>query len=135
MSALERYQDRLNIFASWFNLHTLESAAAQVTEAETLATATETLVTKVIKQVHNHEPPEAAAAMIPAPQAPQAQGTAAKLVMALKPDRLSFDANLGAVRRWKQRFRAFLASFNLRVLSLPDQQAFLIACILSLIHI
>ena len=33
------------------------------------------------------------------------------------------------VRRWKQRFRAFHASSNLRVLSLPDQQAFLIACI------
>ena len=49
--------------------------------------------------------------------------------MALKPDKLSFDANLGAVRRWKQRFRAFHASSNLRVLPLPDQQAFLIACI------
>ena len=40
VSALERYQDRLTIFASWLNLHTLESAAAHVTEAETLATAT-----------------------------------------------------------------------------------------------
>ena len=31
--------------------------------------------------------------------------------------------------RWKQRFRAFHASSNLRFLSLPDQQAFLIPCI------
>ena len=49
--------------------------------------------------------------------------------MALKPDKLSFDTNLGTVRRWKQRFRAFHASSNLRVLPLADQQAFLIACI------
>ena len=49
--------------------------------------------------------------------------------MALKPDKLSFDANLGTVRRWKQRFRAFHASSNLPVLRLPDKQAFLIACI------
>ena len=42
VTALERYQDRLNIFASWLNLHTPESAAAHVDEAATLATATET---------------------------------------------------------------------------------------------
>ena len=95
VSALERYQDRLNIFASWLNLHTLESAGAHVTEAETLATATETLVNKVIEQVHEHEPPEAD--MILAQQAPQAQHTASKPVMALKPDKLSFDGNLGTV--------------------------------------
>ena len=59
VAALERYQDRLNIFASWLNLHTLESTEAHVTEAATLATTTETLVDKVIEQVHNHEPDEA----------------------------------------------------------------------------
>ena len=95
MSALERYQDRLNIFASWLNLHTLESAAAHVTEAETLATATETLVNKVIEQVHNHEPDKAV--MFPAQQVLQPQHNAAKPVMALKLDKPSFDANLGAV--------------------------------------
>ena len=57
------------------------------------------------------------------------QQNAAKLVMALKPDRLAFDANLGTVRRWKQHFRAFHTSSNLCVLPLTDQQAFLIACI------
>ena len=88
--------------------------------------ATETLVNKV-EQVHNHEPDEAV--MFPAQQQLQAQHNTAKPVMALKPDKLSFDANLGTVQRWKQRFRAFHASSNLRVLPLPDQQAFLIACI------
>ena len=71
VSALERYQDRLTIFASWLNLHTLESAAAHVTGAETLATATENLVNKEIEQVHNHEPDEAV--MFPAQQQLQAQ--------------------------------------------------------------
>ena len=96
-----------------------------------MATATETLVNRVIEQIHNHEPPvlAGAAGMLAAQQAPPVQGNTAKPVMALKPDRLSFDANLGTVRRWKQRFRAFHASSNLKVLSLPDQQAFLIACI------
>ena len=125
VQALERYQDRLSIFASWLNLHTLESAEAHVTEAPTLATATETLVNKVIEQVHEHKPDEAV--MFPAQQQLQPQHIAAKPVMALKPDKLSFDANLGTVRRWKKRFRAFHASSNLRVLPLPDQQGFLIA--------
>ena len=98
VAALERYQDRLNIFSSWLNLHTLESAAAHVAEAETLAIATETLVNRVIEQIHNHDPPiPGGAAGAPAPQA-QAQATTAKPVIALKPDRLSFDANLGTVR-------------------------------------
>ena len=57
VSALERYQDRLNIFASWLHLHELESAVVHVAEAETLATATETLVHKVMEQIHNYEPP------------------------------------------------------------------------------
>ena len=82
---------------------------------------------KVIEQVHNHEPDEPV--MFPAQQLLQPQHNAAKPVMALKPDKLPFDANLGTVRRWKQRFRAFYASSYLRVLPLPDQQAFLIACI------
>ena len=62
VSALERYQDRLNIFASWLNLHTLELAAAHVTEAATLATATEALVNKVMEQIHNYDLPVIAGA-------------------------------------------------------------------------
>ena len=82
----------------------------------------------------NYEPPVPVAAAGAAGGAGQAaplqiQGPAAKPVMALKPEKLGFDSNLGQVRRWKQRFRAFHASSNLRVLSLPDQQAYLIACI------
>ena len=41
--AIKRYQDRLTLLASYLNLHTLESAEAHVTEAETLATVTETI--------------------------------------------------------------------------------------------
>ena len=35
VTALERYQDRQNIFASWLTLHTLESAATLATPTET----------------------------------------------------------------------------------------------------
>ena len=136
MSALERYQDRLNIFAAWLALHELASAAVHLAEAATLATATENLVHTVMEDIHNYKPPVVAGGAGGAGQVavpPPVQGPTAKPVMALKPDKLSFDSNLGQVRRWKQRFRAFHASSNLRVLSLPDQQAFLVA--LSLIHI
>ena len=71
VAAIERYQDRLTLLASYLSLHTLESAEAHVTEAETLATATETLVDKVIEQVHNHEPDEAV--VFPAQQQLQPQ--------------------------------------------------------------
>ena len=99
VSAIERYQDRLNIFASWLQLHNLESAVAYVAEAATLAAATEALGNRVSENIHNHDPPivagaAAGAAGAPAPQA-QGQATTAKPVMALKPDRLSLDANLG----------------------------------------
>ena len=128
---MERYKDRLNIFASWLDIHQLESAAVHVAEAATLATATETLANRVMEQIHNYDPlviaGAAGGAGVLAGQ--QAQAPTAKPVMALKPEKLSFDSNLGQVRRWKQRFRAFHASSNLRVLSLLDQQAFLIACI------
>ena len=131
---MERYQDRRNIFSPWLNLHDLESAEVHVEEAQTLATATATLADRVMEGIHNYEPPVPVAAAGAAGRAGQAaplqiQGPAAKPVMALKPEKLGFDSNLGQVRRWKQRFRAFHASSNLRVLSLPDQQAYLIACI------
>ena len=51
VAAIERYKDRLTLLASYLSLHTLESEEAHVTEAETLATATETLVDQVIEQV------------------------------------------------------------------------------------
>ena len=131
VSALERYQDRLNIFVAWLELHELASAEEHQEEADTLATATETLVNRVMQGIHDYEPPVAAGVGGAGHQEamPQAYGPTAKPVMALKPDKLSFDSNLGQVRRWKQRFRAFYASSNLRIISLPDQQAYLIACI------
>ena len=109
MSALERYQDRLNIFAAWLALHELASAEDHTTEADNLATATEALADRVMQGIHNYEPPVAAGAAGAAGQAAplQIQGPTAKPVMALKPEKLSFDSNLGQVRRWKQRFKAF----------------------------
>ena len=50
-------------------------------------------------------------------------------MMALKPDKLSFEDNLGALRRWKQRYTSFHQSSNFRILPISDQQAFLLACI------
>ena len=47
------------MLASYLNLHTLVLADAHVTEAATLATATETQSQKVMTQVHNHEPDDA----------------------------------------------------------------------------
>ena len=121
VSALERYQDRLNIFAAWLDLHELASAEDHKEDADTLATATETLVNRVMQGIHNHDLPAGAAGGAGQIVAlPQAYGPTAKPVMALKPDKLSFDSNLGQVRRWKQRFRAFHASSNLRIISLPD---------------
>ena len=101
----------------------MESAEAHVTEAATLATDEEEQSQKVMTQVHDHEPDDTD--LIQALQVDQnIQGqSGAKPVMALKPDKLIFDANLGTVRRWKQRFRAFHASSNLRVLLLTDQKA------------
>ena len=93
VSDIERYLDRLTLLAEYLSLHTLESAEAHITEAETLAKETETLVDKVIEQVHNHEPDEAV--VFPAQQQLLPQQNTAKPVMALKPDKLSFDANLG----------------------------------------
>ena len=126
VSALERYQDRLNIFSSWLNIHQLESAVVHVAEAVGLTAATETLVNRVMEQIHNYDPPVVAggaggaggAGILAGQQQPQ--GPTAKPIMALKPEKLSLDSNLGQVRRWKQRFRAFHASSNLRVLSIPD---------------
>ena len=62
VSALERYQDRLNIFSAWLDLHELASADVHVAEAVTLATATETLVNRVMQGIHNYEPPVVAGA-------------------------------------------------------------------------
>ena len=56
VTAMERYQDRLTLLASYLSLHTLESAEAHVTEAEALATETEEQAQNIITQVHEHEP-------------------------------------------------------------------------------
>ena len=56
MCIRDRYQDRLNIFSAWLNLHDLESAEVHVEEAQTLATATAALASRVMEGIHNYEP-------------------------------------------------------------------------------
>ena len=110
---MERYQDRLNIFSAWLTLHQLESAEVHTEEAENLAVDTTALAERVLETIHNYEPPVPVAAAGAAGGAGQAaplhvQGPTAKPVMALKPEKLSFDSNLGQVRRWKQRFLSLI---------------------------
>ena len=105
---MELHQDRLNIFSAWLTLHELESAEVHSDEAENLAVDTLALAERVMESVHNYEPPVVAGAAGGAGQVAPLQGPTAKPVMALKPEKLSFDSNLGQVRRWKQRFRACL---------------------------
>ena len=62
VSAVERYQDRLNIFTAWLDMHELASAEEHKEEAETLATATATLVNRVLQGIHDYEPPVVAGA-------------------------------------------------------------------------
>ena len=83
----------------------------------------------VYKQIHNHQPndQDAPAALALAQTGAGTYG--AKPILALKLDKLSFDANIGSAGRWKQRFKAFHLSSNLWALPLPDQQAFLITCV------
>ena len=47
VQAMEKYTNRLTLLASYLSLHILESADAHVTEAKTLATATEEQSQKV----------------------------------------------------------------------------------------
>ena len=95
------------------------------TEAEVCIKNTQEQAEKVYKQIHDQPNDQGT----PAPAQGGGVTTAAKPIMALKPDKLSFNANLGSVRRWKQRFKAFHSSSNLRELPLLAQQAFLIACV------
>ena len=82
----------------------------------------------VMNQIHAHEPAAGPGAAWAA-----AQGVGpvvvARPIMALRPKKLSFGNNLGALRRWKQRYTAFHQSSNFRILPIIDQQAFLLACI------
>ena len=116
---LEKFTDRPATLADYLVLYKLDTARHRCTKE------TQKQVEEVYKQIHDHQPNDQDA---PAALA-QAGGATygAKPILALKPDKLSFDINLGSVRRWKQRFKAFHSSSNLRALTLPDQQAFIIA--------
>ena len=130
---MERQMDKLVILAAYLQLHRLDSAAAHVTEANNLLKATSDQAELVMNQIHAHEPAGGPGAQWAANQGFAPPTAAAKPIMALKPDKLSFEDNLGALRRWKQRYISFHQSSNFRILPISDQQAFLLA--LSLIHI
>ena len=122
---LEKLTDRLAIPTGYLTRYKIETGPVLATEADTFMKNTQEQAEAVYKQKHEDQPNHQE---ISAP----AQGgiaTAAKPIMAWKPDKLSFDANLDSVRLWKQRFRAFHLPSNLRALPQPDQQAFIIACI------
>ena len=125
---IERQMDKLVILAAYLQLHQLTSAQVHATEANNLLKVTAEQSEKVLKQIHDNDPGAGPGAAWAAAQnlGPMA---AAKPIMALKPDKLGFDDNLGAYRRWKQRYTSFHQSSNFRILSIPDQQAFLLSCI------
>ena len=115
--------DKLVLLAGYLQIHRLASAAAHVTEANNLLTATEEQAELVMNQIHAHEPAAGQGAAWAQAHGVAVPHATAKPTMALKPDKLSFDANLGALRRWKQRFAAFHSSSNFRILPITDQQA------------
>ena len=97
---MERQMDKLVILAAYLQLHGLNSAQVHVTEANNLLKPTSDQAAKVMLQIHDHD-----AEADPGVAWPAAQGLAgaatlvAKPVMALKPEKLNFDDNLGALRR------------------------------------
>ena len=87
--------DKLVLLAGYLKIHRLNSANAHVTEANTLLTATEEQAELVMNQIHVHKPAAGQAAAWAQAQGIVVPHAMAKPVMALKPDKHSFDANLG----------------------------------------
>ena len=124
---LNKFTDRLAILTGYLSLYKLEAGLALATEAQECTKDMQEQAEAVYKQIHDHQPNDHD---IPAAIAQAGVATyGAKPILVLKPNKLSFDAILGSVRRWKQRFKAFHSYSNLRALPLPDKQAFLIACV------
>ena len=126
---MERQMDKLVILAAYLQLHGLNSAAVHVAEANNLIKPTADQAAKVLISIHEHDADADPGVAWPAAQGHAGAQLAAKPVLALKPEKLNFDDNLGALRRWKQRYTSFHQSSNFRLLPITDQQAFLIACI------
>ena len=127
LSNVEKYSDILTQIANWLVIEAHADADEHVAEAAQFQVATKALITRVLRAVHRAQP---SALNAPANIVPVAPTT--KPVPDLKPDQLTFDASIAHVRRWKKDFEAYHSASNMRVLSVRNQQAFLL---LSLIHI
>ena len=123
LSNVEKYSDILTQIANWLVIEAHADADAHVRESAQFQIATKALITRVLRAVHRAQP---AALNAPAnvPIAPTS-----KPVSDLKPDQLTFDASIAHVRRWKKDFGSYHSASNMRVLSVRNQQAFLLRCL------
>ena len=125
LANVEKYTDMLSQFASWLTLEGHADAPAHVTETAQFQLNTKALITRVLRAVHRAQPAalnapvNAAAPALPTP----------KPVTDLQPDILTFDATVAHVRRWKKDFEAYHSASNMRLLSVRNQQAFLLRCL------
>ena len=124
LSNVEKYSDILTQIANWLVIEAHADADDHVAEAAQFQLATKALITRVLRAVHRAQP---AAPNVPANAAPVAPTS--KPVSDLKPDQLTFDASIAHVRRWKKDFEAYHSASNMRVLSVRNQQAFLLRCL------
>ena len=106
-------------------LKDIADALAHVTETAQFQLNTKALITRVLRAVHRAQPAalnapvNAAAPALPTP----------KPVTDLKPDILTFDATVAHVRHWKKDFETYHSASNMRLLSVRNQQAFLLRCL------
>ena len=109
---LEAHQDKMTFIADFLHIGGINGADKYVTEAAQYLQATDALVEKATRQIHqaaaaiNSEP-----GLQPQQMGPGTQG--AKPIDSLKPQKLLFDDNMSQFRRWKQRFRSYHHSSNL----------------------
>lgn len=125
LANVEKYTDVLTQIANWLTVEGHANAPAHITETTQYQQATKALITRVLRAVHRAQP---AALNAPANNAAPAVLTP-KPVTDLKPDVLAFDASVAHVRRWKKDFEAYHSASNMRLLSIRNQQAFLLRCL------
>jgi len=122
LANVEKYTDMLSQIANWLTLEGHANAPAHMTETAQFQLNTKALITRVLRAVHRAQP---AALNAPVNAAAPALHTP-KPVTDLKPDILAFDASVAHVRRWKKDFEAYHSASNMRLLSVRNQQAFLL---------
>ena len=120
---LKAHQDKVTYVADFLRMGQVENAAQYVAEAAQLLTATDTLVDRSMKQIHGQADTADNQANQFGLQPQQiCLGThGAKPIASLQPEKLQFDNNMAQFSCWKQHFRAYHNSSNLRVLTLTDQ--------------